>query len=155
MSPHSSTELQRPRYWQGQKLKGKDLRDQMSYNALLQAWHDRALHNAYGVRTGLQVLLENDEVVIRDGIAYDIHGSGLVLDEDRRQPLPLQVPPYRPLFGFATETVWQPGSRGRPVAVLLAGLTSVQPSRRSRSGALASRARAGQIFQSAYRSPSD
>ena len=93
MSRHFSAELQRLRYWQGQQLKSKDLRDQMSYNALLQAWHDRALHNAYGVRTGLQVLLEKPEVVIQPGIAYDLHGRGLVLYEDRRLDLPTQIPP--------------------------------------------------------------
>jgi hypothetical protein len=93
MSHHFSADLQRLRYWQGQQLKSKDLRDQMSYNALLQAWHDRALHNAYGVRTGLQVLLENAEVVVKPGIAYDIHGRGLVLAEDHRLGLPTQIPP--------------------------------------------------------------
>lgn len=93
MNRHFSAELQRLRYWQGQKLKSKDLRDQMSYTALLQAWHNRALHNTYGVRTGLQVLLENDEALVKPGIAYDIHGRSLVLEEDRRQQLPLQIPP--------------------------------------------------------------
>jgi len=93
MTRHFSVELQRLRYWQGQQLKSKDLRDQVSYNALLQAWHNRALHNAYGVRSGLQVSLEDDEAVISSGIAYDIHGGGLVLEEERRFGLPPQIPP--------------------------------------------------------------
>jgi hypothetical protein len=92
MSRHFSAELQRLRYWQGQQLKSKDLRDQVSYTALLQAWHDRALHNAYGVFTGLHALLEADEAVIKPGIAYDIHGRGLMLEEDRRLRLPAQIP---------------------------------------------------------------
>jgi len=92
MSRNFSDEIQRLRYWQGQKLKSKDFQDQLSYNLLLQAWHNRALHDAYGVRTGLQVSLENDEVVIKSGVVYDIHGHELVLEEDSCFGLPSQIP---------------------------------------------------------------
>jgi hypothetical protein len=43
-------EIERLRYWQGQKLRSRDFRDQMEMAAQLRWWHNRALHQAFGVR---------------------------------------------------------------------------------------------------------
>jgi hypothetical protein len=48
-------ELQRLRYWQGQMLRSRDLRDQVATEAQLRWWHNRALHNVFGVASGFEV----------------------------------------------------------------------------------------------------
>src|SRR5262249_23851380 len=50
-------DLERLRYWQGQMLRSRDFRDQAAQQAELRWWHNRALHNAYGVVAGLGVTL--------------------------------------------------------------------------------------------------
>lgn len=70
---------ERFRYWQGQKLLSRDLRDQFATDAQMRWWHNRALHNAYGVRQGLKVTEEDGGIVVGDGVAYDCFGRELIL----------------------------------------------------------------------------
>lgn len=75
-------ELQRLSYSQGQMLRSRDFRDQMSFAAQLRWWHNRALHNTFGVVTGgLQVTLKPDgkSVSVEPGLAYDCFGRELML----------------------------------------------------------------------------
>src|SRR5690606_23425466 len=49
------TRWERQRYWHGQLLRSTDLGDQLVQEAQLRWWHNRAIHNAYGVVAGLVV----------------------------------------------------------------------------------------------------
>ena len=80
-------EMQRLKYWQGQKLLSRDFRDQTSYEAQLRWWHNRALHNAYGVSYGFAVTLLDTRVRIDCGVAYDCYGRELVLQQPRELAL--------------------------------------------------------------------
>jgi hypothetical protein len=81
-------EMQRLKYWQGQKLLSRDFRDQTSYEAQLRWWHNRALHNAYGVSYGFAVTLVDTRVRIDCGVAYDCYGRELILQAPRELELP-------------------------------------------------------------------
>jgi hypothetical protein len=82
--------LQRLRYWQGQALRSRDLNDQMAFEDLLRAWHNRALHQAYGIREGLDVALDltGPAVIVSPGLAYDARGRELISGQTRQLPLP-------------------------------------------------------------------
>lgn len=88
MTENRVNELQRLRYWQGQKLLSRDFRDQVSYESELRWWHNRALHNAYGVSYGFQVSLDDTHVEINCGVAYDCYGRELILQVPKRMTLP-------------------------------------------------------------------
>jgi hypothetical protein len=81
-------EMQRLKYWQGQKLLSRDFRDQTSYEAQLRWWHNRALHNAYGVSYGFAVTLDDTHVGIDCGVAYDCYGRELILQTPRELTIP-------------------------------------------------------------------
>lgn len=89
-------ELQRLRYWQGQTLRSRDFRDQMAGEAQLRWWHNRALHNAYGIVAGFEVFKDEQNgksVTIRRGLAYDCFGRELILTADTSFPLPTEPVP--------------------------------------------------------------
>jgi hypothetical protein len=52
MSVFEKRPLERVRYWQGQMLRSADFRAQSADTAQHRWWHNRALHNAYGVYRG-------------------------------------------------------------------------------------------------------
>ncbi|MDQ2976071.1 MAG: hypothetical protein M3R69_11760 [Acidobacteriota bacterium] len=83
MPDNRVTEMQRLRYWQGQKLLSRDFRDQTSFEAQLRWWHNRALHNSYGVSYGLEVTLKVTRVQVDCGVAYDCYGRELILQAPR------------------------------------------------------------------------
>jgi hypothetical protein len=91
MSKPIGTNVERLRYWQGQKLLSRDFRDQVEYQAQLRWWHNRALHNTFGVRYGLTVsgVTEGGEftgVSVTCGLAYDCYGRELILQTARKLP---------------------------------------------------------------------
>ncbi len=77
---------ERFRYWQGQKLLSRDLQDQFATDAQMRWWHNRALHNAYGVRRGLKVSVSGNGIEVEDGIAYDCFGRELILQQPKTIP---------------------------------------------------------------------
>lgn len=86
-------DLERMRYWQGQALRSGDLNDQLSYEAQKRWWHNRALHDAFGIAFGLEVAGPHGEngtyfVTVEPGVAYDAFGRELVLVEEERVALP-------------------------------------------------------------------
>ncbi|RUR74503.1 hypothetical protein ACF3DV_12180 [Chlorogloeopsis fritschii PCC 9212] len=81
-------DLQRFTYWQGQLLRSVDFRDQSAIAAQLRWWHNRAVHNAYGIAEGLQVTRNGNTVTVEPGIAYDCFGRELMLS----QPQVLTIP---------------------------------------------------------------
>jgi hypothetical protein len=88
MTENRVYELQRLRYWQGQKLLSRDFRDQVSYQSELRWWHNRALHNAYGVSYGFEVTLDEPHVEINCGVAYDCYGRELILQVPKQMVVP-------------------------------------------------------------------
>jgi hypothetical protein len=93
--------LERFRYWQGQKLLARDFRDQFAREAQLRWWHNRALHNAFGVSFGFQVsrVIEDGGFVavrVTCGVAYDCFGRELILQDTRTIALPSDVPEQSP-----------------------------------------------------------
>lgn len=92
-------ELQRLRYRQGQMLRSQDFRDQQSIEAQLRAWHNRALHNTYGVAKyvleGLKVeqITAPSEITIKSGLAYDCFGHELIFIQSQSIPVPKSEAP--------------------------------------------------------------
>ena len=95
MSRCDATELERLRYWQGQMLRSRDFRDQLAIEAQLRWWHNRALHNTFGVSLGLAVSAPMSSALavrVTCGVAYDCFGRELILQETRDIPLPAALP---------------------------------------------------------------
>jgi len=90
MSNPPAVEFQRLRYWQGQKLRSTDFRDQTAIAAQLRWWHNRALHNAFGVARGFEIDVDEQErsVTIHPGVAYDCFGRELWLQTSRTISFP-------------------------------------------------------------------
>ncbi len=85
--------LERLRYWQGQLLRSKDLQDQVYGAVHLRWWHNRALHNAYGIVAGLEVLpLDEGALKVLPGLAYDCFGRELLLAAAVTVPIPDRIP---------------------------------------------------------------
>jgi hypothetical protein len=85
--------IQRFQYYQGQFLRSRDFRDQADSESNLRWWHNRALHNTYGVAQGLKVSPQPEQgpvvsLRITRGIAYDCFGRELILQQERDIPLP-------------------------------------------------------------------
>jgi hypothetical protein len=85
-------ELQRTRYVQGQMLRSADFRSQVRTESQLRWWHNRALHNAYGVALGFEASKAGKDsssfVRLEPGVAYDSFGRALILTKPRNIPLP-------------------------------------------------------------------
>ncbi|HZM85190.1 MAG TPA: hypothetical protein VFF31_01425 [Blastocatellia bacterium] len=86
-------EIERFQYWEGQRLRSRDFRDQIAVEAQLRWWHNRALHGAFGVRYGFQVadVVEGGILValkIGCGLAYDCFGRELILQTDKNIDVP-------------------------------------------------------------------
>jgi len=94
-------DVERYRYGQGQMLRSRDFRDQFNVEAELRWWHNRALHGAYGVRSGLTVTAIKDErrsitaAGVDCGVAYDCYGREILLQCPRELPLPVSSRPIR------------------------------------------------------------
>jgi hypothetical protein len=82
--------LERVQYWQGQMLKSRDFRDIQAVAAQRRWWHNRALHNAYGIYKGFVISLPSNSsaVEVGPGVAYDCFGRELILQIKQTIPLP-------------------------------------------------------------------
>lgn len=84
--------LERVRYYRGQTLRALDFRDLGHIEAERRWWHNRALHQAYGVSDGLAVSLfpatALEAVRVTPGLAYDCFGRELILEEPQSIALP-------------------------------------------------------------------
>jgi hypothetical protein len=87
--------LERVRYWQGQRLRSSDFLDIERVEAQRRWWHNRALHQAYGVYEGFHVSASplgiHSGVVVSPGVAYDVFGHELILERPQTVPLPANV----------------------------------------------------------------
>jgi hypothetical protein len=91
-------ELERVRYEQGQVIRSRDFNDQAANEDQLRWWHNRSLHNAYGVVSGIlngfAVQLTDPatkEFTVRPGVAYDCFGRELILTRERKTRLPDEI----------------------------------------------------------------
>lgn len=88
--------LERVRYWQGQMLRSADFRDQNADTAQHRWWHNRAIHNAYGVYQGLQASAISPSgtltgISVAPGLAYDCFGRELILESTQIVSLPKNI----------------------------------------------------------------
>jgi hypothetical protein len=94
MPSNQQRELDRTRYWLGQMLESGNLRGQVSTDLQLRWWHNRALHNAFGIAIGYEATALRDAAGIligfefEPGVAYDCYGRGLILLKRRKILLP-------------------------------------------------------------------
>lgn len=100
MAPTEKRNLERVRYWQGQMLRSRDFNDIHAIEEQRRWWHNRALHNAYGVhqdpvdpqdptaKPSFSVELTGNAVTVTAGLAYDSFGRELILESNQTVPLP-------------------------------------------------------------------
>jgi hypothetical protein len=79
MNETDKRHIERLEYWQGQLLRSSDFRAQVNADNQLRWWHNRALHDAYGVSLGLKATESVDGLRISCGLAYDCEGRELLL----------------------------------------------------------------------------
>ncbi len=91
-TPLIPVEPERLRHGRGQAMLRRDFVGQAAQDDQLRWWHNRALHQTYGVAHGLHVEFEMDGGVriarVRPGLAYDCFGRELQLRDERRLPVP-------------------------------------------------------------------
>ena len=105
--------LERVRYWQGQMLRSRDFLDIEAVETQRRWWHNRALHNAYGVAEGLTCSLVPATspftgVSVGPGVAYDVFGRELILEK----PLSIALPSNIPQGAVSLLMRYKPPSRG-------------------------------------------
>lgn len=82
-------DLYRLQYREGQLLQSRDLSDQVESEAQLRWWHNRAVHHAYGIAQGLEVMKVKDTTVtVKPGLAYDCFGRPLWVQAEVEIPVP-------------------------------------------------------------------
>lgn len=91
--------LQRVRYWHGQMLRSADFRDQLADTAQHRWWHNRALHDAFGVYQGLtaSAIVSGGALIginVAEGVGVDCFGRELIVDSPQRVALPATVPAF-------------------------------------------------------------
>jgi hypothetical protein len=86
--PLRPVEPVRLRHRHGEALLGRDLTDQGDQDDQLRWWHNRALHRASGVITGLDVVLSGGVATVGPGLAYDGRGRALLLEQAREIAVP-------------------------------------------------------------------
>jgi hypothetical protein len=97
MAEPERRKLERVQYWQGQMLRSRDFRDIEAIEAQRRWWHNRAVHNAYGIAEGLAAefvpsTASPTSVHVSRGVAYDIFGRELILERPQTIPLPSNLP---------------------------------------------------------------
>jgi len=87
--------LERVQYWQGQRLRSNDFLDLEAVEAQRRWWHNRAVHQAYGVHEGFTTSAApggtQHGVVVSPGVAYDVYGHELILERAAAVPLPVNL----------------------------------------------------------------
>jgi hypothetical protein len=96
MAKPERRKLERVQYWQGQMLRAQDFLNLQGVEAQRRWWHNRAIHNTYGVAEGLMATLVPAAVptgvCVSPGVAYDAFGRELILERSQTIPLPSNVP---------------------------------------------------------------
>lgn len=81
---------ERLRHESGEVLLGRDFAEQAAQDDQLRWWHTRALHGAWGIAEGLNVsgVTPGGTAKLSAGVAFDLFGRELVLDQIQRVPVP-------------------------------------------------------------------
>ncbi|MCL4870811.1 MAG: hypothetical protein KJ063_17775 [Anaerolineae bacterium] len=89
MSTLNLPALQRPAFFEGQRLMADDLADVQTYHRELRWLHNRSLHN-WGIAFGLSVTGKQGEKAVRlqGGLALDCLGRELILSDTQELPIP-------------------------------------------------------------------
>jgi hypothetical protein len=77
-------------------LRAHDFRNLQEVEAQRRWWHNRALHNAFGIAEGLDCALTSSpsySVLVNPGIAYDSFGRELILERTQSVAPPLNISP--------------------------------------------------------------
>lgn len=127
MSQIEKRELERVRYWQGQMLRSRDFNDIHAVEEQRRWWHNRALHNAYGIHRDPDVApafaatLSNDAtfVTVTAGLAYDSFGRELILETDQNVRVPAGVPDNESFVLLARYRMMAPQARDEEFAAIL------------------------------------
>lgn len=90
----------RLRHGHGETLLAADFAGQAAQDDQLRWWHNRAVHDPFGVVRGLGVRRENGTIVVEPGLAYDRHGRELILRTELRIALPADPQKYRLVLGY-------------------------------------------------------
>ena len=90
MAAPRKKQLERFYYWQGQRLRSSDFNRIAEDNEQRRWWHNRALHNAFGVYRGFEVAQDFalEHVTVYPGLAYDRFGRELILSAARTISVP-------------------------------------------------------------------
>jgi hypothetical protein len=94
--------LERLQYWEGQRFLSSDFRVQESSANEYRWWHNRSLHNAYGINMGLTATTDAAGVALSCGLAYDCYGRELLLPSPVSIPFPKSLAADRPYFLVAS-----------------------------------------------------
>ena len=124
MTASRPVSVERIRHVPRELLRSGDFRDALETEAQLQWWHQRAVHDSFGVVDGLWVTPGPDagSVTVAPGVAYDCFGRDLHLFEPRVVPLPEEPEPMTLLARAPRRTraeaelVWVETARFEPRA---------------------------------------
>ena len=86
-------DLERLDFWRGQDLESRGLDDIVAEEQERFWWHARAIHDVYGIVTGLEVEAVRGRFLVQAGMAYDSYGRELLMDHPRSVRAP--APPAR------------------------------------------------------------
>lgn len=117
-------DIQRLRHVPRELLRSRDFRDQAAFSEQLRWWHNRALHDAFGVASGMGVAPAADAAtaLVQPGVAYDRAGRELLVFSPRLVPLPAQQQPMTLVARYReggpagrrsaeADLVWQPSGQ--------------------------------------------
>lgn len=92
MNPPVLFDVERQLHRPGEAFRSRDFADAANANAHLRWWHNRALHNAWGVASGFASRATGSvnglTVVVEPGLAYDCFGRELIETARRRVAVP-------------------------------------------------------------------
>ena len=102
-------------------VRSQDFNDIHAVEEQRRWWHNRALHNAYGIHSDPDVgpafaaTLSNDAtfVTVTAGLAYDSFGRELILETDQDVMLPAGVADNETLCSWPATERWRPKTRGK------------------------------------------
>lgn len=113
---HRLGEIERLRHRPGELLRSRDFRDQAALDAQLRWWHNTAIHNAFGISSSLQAEVNGNQIIVHPGLAYDIFGRELWLQEPTLLSLPESPQDGNTLVLIARYREDPPGCRGDDLA---------------------------------------
>ena len=109
--------LERPEFFDGQRLAAGDLRAVHQYHEQLRWLHNRALHN-WGIAAGYEVTgLRGEKVVrVRGGYALDCRGREILLAAEQQMAVPAVAGPagFYLTAAYEPDEAIEPQTRGGP-----------------------------------------